>query len=387
MIKSYKKVIFLFSFLMTVNFCTPVFASFFQSEHGFSESQITSLFAVFSLSVFIFEIPTGLISDRIGEKKSLIIGTALIGISTILFIVGNKSLLYFGEIIYGIGSTFYSGPFESLVYKYCKNIDDNLDYDKIISKVYSLQWAALGFSFIGCFFLTKYGNVRFPFVATLAANILLYITSFFLPLTKKDKEQNINTFSIMKGFMNDFYLNRNLRTGCILNIFFSMVLVSGYQILQPYLLESSVPKSYNGLIYFIAAIFASCGSFFYEKLQTIFKSRKILLLVCMFFISACFFELAIAKGVLFIFIFVSIYRLVWGIASPMFASMINQGIENDDYRNTAFSMISLGSNMSSSVLLFAFAIMKLGPKNNFIILGILSSILFAIFAVVKKFVN
>jgi len=106
MIKSSKKSLFLFSFLMTVNFCTPVFAAFFQSEHGFSKSQITSLFAIFSFAVFIFEIPTGLIGDKIGEKKSLIIGAILTGLATILFIIGNKPLIYIGEVVFGLGSTF-----------------------------------------------------------------------------------------------------------------------------------------------------------------------------------------------------------------------------------------------------------------------------------------
>lgn len=384
MIKSSKRIIFFFSFLMTVNFCTPVFASYFQLVHGFSESQITSLFAIFSLSVFIFEIPTGLISDRLGERKSLIIGSILTVISTTLFILGNTPLLYIGEFIFGLGSTFFSGAFESLVYKYCRCADVNLDYDKIVSKVYSLQWTALCFSFIGCSFFMNYGNLKVPFIATLTANIFLCIIAFFLPSTKKENEQKINTFSIMKGFITDIRANGQLRTVCLLNVFFSMILVSGYQILQTYLLESSVPKSQNGLLYFVAAIFASCGSFFFDKLQSIVKSKKMLLLVFLVLISFCFFALANVTGILWIFILVSGYRLVWGITSPMFASMVNQSIEKDNYRNTAFSMISLGCNLSSSVLLFGFVAIDLGVKYNYIFLGSLSAALFAICACSKS---
>ncbi len=234
MIKLSKGILFLFSFFMTMNFCTPVFGAFFQLEHGFSESQITSLFAVFSFTVFIFEIPTGLLGDRIGEKKSLIIGAMLTGISTILFLIGNTAFIYIGEAIFGIGSTFYSGAFESLVYKYCKSSDNNLNYNKIVSETYALQWIALSFSFVGCFVFTTYGNIRWPFIATLISNIFLYMIAHFLPVTQKENKKNISTFSIIKGFINDICSNKQLRIMCLLNVFCSMILVSGYQLLQAY---------------------------------------------------------------------------------------------------------------------------------------------------------
>ena len=63
-----------------------------------------------------------------------------------------------------------------------------------------------------------------------------------------------------------------------------------------------------------------------------------------------------------IFLLVSGYRLIWGVTSPMFASMINESIEKDDYRNTVFSMISLVCNLGSSVLLFGFTIMNVNVK-------------------------
>lgn len=202
------------------------------------------------------------------------------------------------------------------------------------------------------------------------------ITAFLIPLTKKGNAPNSNSDSIIKGFLYDIHSNRRLRTVCLLNVLFSMILVSGYQILQTYLLQSAVPKSYNGLLYFIAAVFASCGSFFFDKLQSILKSGKILLLVCMILISVCFFELAHVTGIAPIFLLVSGYRLVWGVASPMFAYMVNQSIRKDDYRNTVFSIISLFSNLSVAALLFVFGTRNLNVRFNYVVLSLLSFLLF-----------
>ncbi|MBD5475397.1 MAG: MFS transporter [Lachnospiraceae bacterium] len=191
-----RRVIFCFSFLMAVSFYTPVFASFFQVAHKFTNSQITILFACYSLSTFIFEIPTGLLGDKVGERESLIIGSGLIIISTSLFIFGNTPLLYVGEIIFGIGSTFFSGPFEALVYQYCKSSEDETNYSKIVSRTYSLQWLALCFSFIGCFFLSKFGNVTVPFYATLGSNILTFIAAFLYPKSRKTGTKNQTPFFV-----------------------------------------------------------------------------------------------------------------------------------------------------------------------------------------------
>ena len=110
--KRLKWLIYLLSFFMTINFTTPVFASFCQLNHGLNGAQITSLFAVYSLSVFLLEIPTGVWSDKIGENKSLIIGAVFTAIAMFLFIKGTTVLLYVGEFVLGLGSTFFSGPFE-----------------------------------------------------------------------------------------------------------------------------------------------------------------------------------------------------------------------------------------------------------------------------------
>lgn len=90
------------------------------------------------------------------------------------------------------------------------------------------------FSFVGCFVFTTYGNIRWPFIATLISNIFLYMIAYFLPVTQKENKKNISTFSIIKGFINDIYSNKQLRIMCLLNVFCSMILVSGYQLLQAY---------------------------------------------------------------------------------------------------------------------------------------------------------
>lgn len=368
--------LFLFSFLLSVNFYTPVFASFFQAVHQLTAPQITLLFACASFSTFIFEIPTGLIGDKIGERAALMMGASLTALSTFLFLVGNVPLLYIGEIIFAVGSTFFSGPFEALVYKYCMSLGNADYYSKIISKVYSLQWVALCFSFIGCFLLTNIGGVSTPFYATLVFNILTFFVAFTIP--KLNSRNNNHPISILGKSIHNIIKSRDLRKVCLLDALVTMLLVCGYQILQNYLAESNFQMQYNGLLYFVAALVASCGSLFFDRLQTMIKSKRILAVLCLLLLAMCFFGLSVVSSIPGIVLFVCGYRLVWGITSPMFAYLVNMRIQSDEYRNTVFSIISLVTNLFGSVLLFIFGAVGLNACYNYVLLGIIAIALVAI---------
>lgn len=374
--KRLKGLIYLLSFFMTVNFTTPVFASFCQLEYGCDAAQITSLFAVYSLFVFLLEMPTGILSDRIGEKNSLMIGAASTAIAMFLFIHGTAALLYIGEIVFALGATFFSGPFDSIIYKYCQDEKNHLNFDDIISKSYALQWIALCFSFLGCYVISKNSHMKYAFWLTFIANaILLFVVALLPSIRTKDLNKNEN--KILQKQLTEVLSSQHLLTICLLNICFSIVLVTGYQFLQTYLLDSPIAERDHGLLYFIAAVFASLGSYRYKKWKGMFQSEKTLSGICLVLLSICMLGLGCASAGMPIFLLVCAYRLAWGVASPMFSSLINRNMDDDSVRNTVFSLVSLGSNLGSSILLFCASISHVSAKLAYCILGMLCFALFA----------
>lgn len=366
--KLYTKTILIFSFLMCVSFYTPIFASFFQTFRGFSASQITTLFACGSLATFIFEIPTGLLGDKIGERESLIIGSGLTAIATLLFLTGNTPLIYVGEVFFGMGSTFFSGPFDAILFHYSKSLNGPEEYSKIVSKSYALQWLALCISFLGCSLLSQFGNLAVPFYATLIANILALGSAFFLPKIEKCRKKN--PLAILSSALNALGENSTLRNICLLNACFTMVLVCGYQLLQPYLVGSDLHTSYNGYVYCIAALLASCGSFCFDKVQKLPISKSTILGILLLLIVGCYLGLAITNNVLIIVVLICAYRLIWGITLPMFSYMVNNSIPSDEYRDTVFSIVSLISNLMGSVFLLILGTMGMSSNINYYVLAV-----------------
>ena len=62
----------------------PIIIIFFQ-ENNLSLSEIMILPAVYSFTIVLFEIPSGLFSDKFGRKKSIIISTFFKFIGYLIF--------------------------------------------------------------------------------------------------------------------------------------------------------------------------------------------------------------------------------------------------------------------------------------------------------------
>ena len=109
--------IYIFKFLSSLFFISPVLVPFFTNWGGLSFFQIMILQSWFMLWSFILEIPTGAIADRIGRRNTLIIG-AFFGIVWVLVYSSYPSFYVFllGEFFAAVAVALVSGAEEAFVY-------------------------------------------------------------------------------------------------------------------------------------------------------------------------------------------------------------------------------------------------------------------------------
>ena len=87
-----------------------VLAVYYVLTVGMNPLQLVLVGTVLELTVFVFEIPTGVVADTYSRRLSVIIGYVLIGIC--FLIEGWVPIFVFilaAEFIRGIGETFISG--------------------------------------------------------------------------------------------------------------------------------------------------------------------------------------------------------------------------------------------------------------------------------------
>ena len=79
---------------------------------GLDPLQMVLVGTALELSVFLFEIPTGVVADRFSRRLSVIIGHLLIGVGYfVIVLMPTFPVIILSQVIWGIGWTFISGAY------------------------------------------------------------------------------------------------------------------------------------------------------------------------------------------------------------------------------------------------------------------------------------
>ena len=105
-----------------------------------------AVFAVSSLSTTLLEIPAGLISDKIGRRKTLLFSPALIFLGFLLWALAGtfelSFLLFIGAFLYGTAEAFKSGTDEALIYETMDELNERENFKVQYAK--SRGWGQIG---------------------------------------------------------------------------------------------------------------------------------------------------------------------------------------------------------------------------------------------------
>ncbi|MFI0506843.1 MFS transporter [Streptomyces albogriseolus] len=105
-----------YSFLEEFVLLYPVYALLF-SDAGLSVWQISSLFALWSVTAVVLEVPSGAWADAVSRRLLLVIGPLLTGAGFASWVlVPSYAAFAVGFVLWGIGGALTSGALEALVY-------------------------------------------------------------------------------------------------------------------------------------------------------------------------------------------------------------------------------------------------------------------------------
>ncbi len=138
------KLLGLLNLFMDLKFYCAIVAIYFVKVTG-SMTLGMSIFSITMISSALFELPTGVISDRLGRKKTVILGTiASLSYSIMFAVAGDYKLLVIGAILEGIEIAFFSGNNEALLYDLLKQNGKQDEYATYLGKVNSMYQVACG---------------------------------------------------------------------------------------------------------------------------------------------------------------------------------------------------------------------------------------------------
>lgn len=324
----------------------PIIIKFYL-DFGLTMTEIISLQAIYSISMLLFEIPSGYSADVFGRKKTIIIGTVC-GFTGFLtyFISGSLWHFIIAEIIMGIGQSMISGADSAMLYDSLYEIRKHGEYTKYEGKVTaSGNFAEALAGIIGgslAFWLTQH----FPGKGLQSIFLLQAIVAFFgLPAAILLKEPQRHTPGKKGAFKNIIQISKSalwVNVQLRYFIFFSALIGSATLTMAWFvqrLFAQMGIENEKHLGYLWALLNISVGIFtlFAHRVEKKLGYIKTMLLISVF-IGLGYMSLWFDTGY-YALIIILIFYFTRGIATPVLKDYINK-ITNAEVRATILSLRS-----------------------------------------------
>lgn len=155
----------------------------FWQERGMNVQMVVYCEIIYSLTVVLLEIPSGVLSDRFGRKKLLVINGALSAAEFIIILFANSFWKFaLAVLLSGIGKAFSSGSENALIYDSLLCEGRQNEFEKLLGRLFAIDFA-------GSIAAALCGSVLanfFGFEVNYIISFFSVVMAFFLLLSLKE---------------------------------------------------------------------------------------------------------------------------------------------------------------------------------------------------------
>lgn len=264
-----------FNFFIDFRFYYPVAILYFAQVSG-SYALGMTIFGATRISQAFFEVPTGIFSDLIGRKKTVIFGAIAVIMAVFCYALAFSFwVLILGAIFEGMAFSFFSGNNEALLHDTLKEAGLEEKYAKYHGKLSSLpQFAGAITAVIGGFI--AFYSYSLTFWITLPAMVTCLILSLFLVEPKIISQKSGNIYEHLGGAFKLFIKNPKIRLLSFASIWAYGLGESGW-LFRSAFNATLWPVWALGIPQMLGNLGAAIGFLFAGKAISRFGVRKILL--------------------------------------------------------------------------------------------------------------
>ncbi len=208
----------------------PIAIIYFAEISGSFALGMTVL-SIVMISSAIFELPTGVLSDFLGRKKTITMGSIAGLIGVIFYAIGGTFwILVIGSVFEGLAYSFYSGNNDALLHDTLKQQGRGEEYAHIYGRTSSFFQAGLGISALIGSAIAFFFPLQYVFLSGVIPKTLCIIVSLFMVEPRVHEEEiSTNIFIHLGDALIKFKENAKLRTLSIASILNFGVSESTYQ--------------------------------------------------------------------------------------------------------------------------------------------------------------
>lgn len=367
---------------LAIGLTIPVF-SLILMEKGANLSQLSLVMLIHTLVVLFFEIPSGIISDTIGKKKTFMLSVFLNMLVSIgLIFSSSLGFLIVVIILNGLSKAFTSGSLDALIINDFIHQHGNATLTKLTSELNIIQTLSIAVGTLGGGYVASKAYLGFDVL--LIAKVFLFILLLFIVFfgVNEDFEKfNNKTFNIEEF---KFFITKSPRVIAILiatvAVGFMMVSIEVYyQVHFVNIIPSPSYLGFIGALGFTGFGLCSLATFLGGRLLAKYKIdlNKVYAVMGMFMGVVCIvlYTNSLAR---FSFSFV-LWYIILGVFNVAEGALFNQSVPNH-LRATMLSVLSFAVQLGVLIGNSAgyFVVTNFGIQGLWICSGSFALIIFAI---------
>lgn len=237
-----------FAFFNKFLLLTPVYAIFMQ-ENGLSDLQLSTMFIISALGTILGQAPITYITNRIGQRWSMIIGQFLKAIAILLWLAWpTYTGFVVGMFLWGVQAGFRSVAFEGLVYDAVSAYGKRREYSRILGRKSTYESIGVALSAFGS--LLMFMGYDWVTWASVAAILISMICLMAVPYRPSTPAQQAAPMPMIKLIRTGIKIC--LKTPCLMSVMMMALLVVNIPFLDDFLspigLQIGIPTEYVGIV-------------------------------------------------------------------------------------------------------------------------------------------
>lgn len=316
----------------------------FWEQRGMSIQLVVYTEIIFAITVVLLEVPTGIIADKWGRKKMVVL-SALLECCMFLILVFATEFWHFAVAIFlaGIARTSSSGSENALLYDSLLQNNKEQQFEKYLGRLNVCDYSsAIIAAICGSFLASKYG-FEMNYWISVASMLVSSCISLMLiePTVKSKSDESIEISGYIKASINFFRKNPSVRLVVLFGMITGAALSFIDEFWQLYLNRLEIPVLYFGLYSAVIMILRLPGNIIAHVMKRRFSYKIILTCVIAVF-AVGFLYVSVTKdytglGAIFLICLFS------GIIEPISTGYLHHRTDSN-MRATIDSFQSLGLN-------------------------------------------
>lgn len=133
-----------YGFLKNLRFFEP-FLLLFLLENGMSYLQIGTIYGLREIMINVFEIPSGILADATGRRRTMVVAFILYCISFVIFYYSTSYGWFLAAMtVFAMGDAFRSGVHKAMIFHYLKR--KGWQDQKVFYYGYTRSWSQIGYA-------------------------------------------------------------------------------------------------------------------------------------------------------------------------------------------------------------------------------------------------